>query len=126
MRPVVVVRRRRCRDHAGCPPRNKGRRYPADPPKIEAIVAVIRQAGDGMHGRRMRGLIVVLWRSGLRIHEALALGEADLERRRGSLLVRRGKGGAAARSAWTSGPGNNSSHGLTTAPTCPSGRCFAS
>ena len=46
-----------------------------------------------VHGRRLRGLIVVLWRAGLRIHEALALAEADLDRRRGSLLVRRGKGG---------------------------------
>jgi integrase len=35
----------------------------------------------------------VLWRAGLRIHEALALAEADLDRRRGSVLVRRGKGG---------------------------------
>ena len=41
----------------------------------------------------MRALIVVLWRAGLRIHEALALGEGDLDPRRGSLLVRRGKGG---------------------------------
>jgi hypothetical protein len=38
-------------------------------------------------------LIVVLWRAGLRIHEALALAEADLDRGRGALLVRRGKGG---------------------------------
>jgi integrase len=35
----------------------------------------------------------VLWRAGLRICEALALAEADLDARRGSLLVRRGKGG---------------------------------
>ena len=53
----------------------------------------MRAASDGVHGRRLRGLIVVLWRAGLRIHEALALTEADLEARRGSLLVRRGKGG---------------------------------
>ena len=79
--------------HAGRPPRNKGIRYPADPPTIEEIVAVMRQAGDSIHGRRLRGLIVVLWRAGLRIHEALALAEADLDPRRGSLLVRRGKGG---------------------------------
>jgi integrase len=79
--------------HAGRPPRNKGMRYPADPPSVEEIVAVMRGAGDGVHGRRLRGLIVVLWRAGLRIHEALALAEADLDRRRGSLLVRRGKGG---------------------------------
>jgi integrase len=79
--------------HAGRPPRNKGQRYPADPPTTEEIVAVMRRAGDGAHGRRLRGLIIVLWRAGLRICEALALTEADLDRRRGSLLVRRGKGG---------------------------------
>jgi integrase len=54
---------------------------------------VMRHAGDTAHGRRLRGLIVVLWRAGLRICEALALAEADLDPRRGSLLVRRGKGG---------------------------------
>jgi integrase len=79
--------------HAGRPPRNKEIRYPADPPTIEQIIAVMRTAGDGVHGRRLRGLIVVLWRAGLRIHEALALTEADLDPRRGSVLVRRGKGG---------------------------------
>jgi hypothetical protein len=38
-------------------------------------------------------LIAVLWRLGLRVQEALDLTELDLDRRRGSLLVRRGKGG---------------------------------
>jgi hypothetical protein len=79
--------------HAGRTPRNKGMRYPADPPTIEEIVTVMRGAGGGVHGRRLRGLIIVLWRAGLRIHEALALAEGDLDRRRGSLLVQRGKGG---------------------------------
>src|ERR671932_2025178 len=79
--------------HSGRPPRNKGHRYPADPPTVEEIVAVMRAAGDGRHGCRLRGLIVMLWRAGLRIHEALALSESDLDHRRGSLLVRRGKGG---------------------------------
>ena len=79
--------------HAGRPPRNEGMRYPADPPTIEEIVTVMRHAGDGVHGRRLRGLIVVLWRAGLRICEALALAGADLDPRRGSLLVRRGTGG---------------------------------
>jgi site-specific recombinase XerD len=79
--------------HAGRPPRNKGLRYPADPPKVEEVVAVMRAAGDGAHGRRLRHLIVILWRAGLRIQEALSLAEADLDHRRGALLVRRGKGG---------------------------------
>jgi site-specific recombinase XerC len=79
--------------HAGHAPGNKGLRYPADPPKVEEIFAVMRIAGDGRHGRRLRGLIVIMWRAGLRIQEALALAEGDLDQRRGSLLVRRGKGG---------------------------------
>ena len=48
--------------HAGHPPRNKGLRSPADPPTVEEIVAVMRIAGDGLHGRRLRGLVVVSWR----------------------------------------------------------------
>jgi integrase len=34
-------------------------------------------------------MMVVLWRAGLRIQEALALAEHDLDPRRGSILVRR-------------------------------------
>jgi site-specific recombinase XerC len=78
--------------HAGRPPHNKGLHYPADPPKVEEIMAVMRAAGDDAHGRRLRGLILILWRAGLRIQEALALAESDLDPRRGALLVRRGKG----------------------------------
>ena len=79
--------------HAGRPPRNKGQRYPADPPTVEEIVAVMREASDDRHGYRLRALIVVLWRGGLRVQEALALGERDLDPRRGAVLVRNGKGG---------------------------------
>ena len=79
--------------HLGRPPRNKGRRYPADPPTVAEIIAVMRAAGDRPDGIRLRGVIVVLWRAGLRISEALALTETDLDRDRGSILVRRGKGG---------------------------------
>ena len=81
------------RSYARRTPANKGRRYPADPPRIEEIIAVMRQAGAGLHGHRTRALIVILWRAGLRISEALALGESDLEPAGGSLLVRHGKGG---------------------------------
>ena len=79
--------------HAGHAPGNKGLRYPADPPKVEEIIAVMRAAGEAAHGRRLRGLIVIMWRAGLRIQEALALTEGDLDQRRGSVLVRRGKSG---------------------------------
>ena len=58
--------------HAGRPPRNKGVRYPADPPKVEEIIAVMRAAGDRAQGRRLRALIVILWRAGIGQEEELA------------------------------------------------------
>ncbi|MBA3371417.1 MAG: hypothetical protein H0T96_08220 [Thermoleophilaceae bacterium] len=41
--------------HAGRPPANKGRRYPADPPRVEEIVAVMRQAGESSYGPACAG-----------------------------------------------------------------------
>ena len=79
--------------HRGRPPRNKGLRYPPDPPTVEEIIAVMRAAGDGPDGVRLRGVIVVLWRAGLRVSEALALAESDLDRVRGAIQIRHGKGG---------------------------------
>ena len=78
--------------HKGLPPRNKGLRCPPDPPTVEEIVAVMRAAGESADGARLRAIIVVLWRAGLRITEALALNETDLDPVRGSLVVRHGKG----------------------------------
>ena len=78
--------------HRGRQPRNRGEQYPADPPTVEEIVAVMRAVGDRADGHRLRALVVLLWRAGLRISEALALQESDLGRARGAVLVRRGKG----------------------------------
>ncbi len=78
---------------AGCAPPNKGQRYPADPPTVEEIILVMRQAGPGRYADRTRALIAILWRAGLRISEALALTESDLDPKTGSVLVRVGKGG---------------------------------
>ena len=91
--------------HVGRPPRNKGVRLPRGPAD-----------GRGNHRRHARRRRRRAWppvaRADCRalvrrpaIHEALALTEADLDARRGSLLVRRGKGGRAARLAWTTGRG---------------------
>jgi site-specific recombinase XerD len=72
--------------HEGRASRNKGRRYPADAPTVEE---------KGADGARLRALIVILWRAGLRIGEALDLTETDLVASRGAVLVlvRLGKGG---------------------------------
>jgi hypothetical protein len=45
---------------SGVAPRNEGPRYPADPPTVDEIVAVMRQAGRTRHGHRLNALIVVL------------------------------------------------------------------
>ena len=55
--------------HQGLLPRNKDLRYRPDPPTVEEIVAVMSVAGDAPDGIRLRGVIVVLWRAGLRISE---------------------------------------------------------
>ena len=36
--------------HAGVPPQNKGRVYPADPPTVDEIVAVMRKIPADRHG----------------------------------------------------------------------------
>ncbi len=87
MQPVVLLdcagRRRSpatlASFHEGRSPRNKGLRYPPDPPTVEEIVAVMRSTADDPGGMRLRGAIIILWRAGLRISEALALAESDLD-----------------------------------------------
>jgi hypothetical protein len=112
--------------HTGRPPRNKGLRYPADPPKVEEIVAVMRTARDGAHARRLRGLIVILWRAGLRIQEALSLAEGDLDHRRGALLVRNGKGGRRREVGMDDGRGRSFARGSSCESSFRSVRCSAS
>jgi hypothetical protein len=63
--------------HQGRPPRNKGLQYPPDPPTVEEIIAVMRVAGETPDGLRLRGMVVVLCRAGLRVGEALAGGVLD-------------------------------------------------
>ena len=77
---------------AGRASSNKGMEYPPDLPRPEEIVRVMRQAGHDCHRLRVRALIAVLWRGGLRISEALALDETDIDPARESVLVRHGKG----------------------------------
>jgi hypothetical protein len=97
--------------HAGRPPRNKGIRYPADPPTVEEIVAVMRHAADDRHGQRVRAMIVILWRAGLaskkrsRSPSTISTTGAD---RCSCATVR---AAADARSAWTCGAGSSYGRG---------------
>jgi len=69
------------------------RRHPpevlTEPEAIALIKACSTRAPTGI---RNRALIAVLWRSGLRISEALQLELRDLDLQAGSLRVRHGKG----------------------------------
>ncbi len=75
-------------------PANAGRRYPAEvltPDEVRALVkACSNRAPTGV---RNRALIVVLYRAGVRIREALQLAPKDLDRAAGTVTVLRGKGG---------------------------------
>jgi hypothetical protein len=73
---------------------------------------VMCQAGDGVHGARMRAFIVLLWLAGLRINEALT--EHDLEPRAGRCSSATARAAAGARSAWTRGAGSTSVPGSVT------------
>lgn len=84
----------------GLRPGNAGKKYPPTPPEPEEVVAILdRLWRPGLNpklhtlGLRNRALTVVLWRAGLRIHEALLLIPSDLNFDRCMVTVRRGKGG---------------------------------
>ncbi len=47
---------------AGCAT-NKGLRYPADPPTVEEIILVMREARPSAYADRTCGLIAILWRA---------------------------------------------------------------
>ncbi len=72
---------------------SRSRRRPpevlTEPDAIALIKACSSRAPTGV---RNRALIAVLWRSGLRISEALALELRDVDLEAGSLRVRHGKG----------------------------------
>jgi integrase len=107
--------------HQGRAPRKKGLRYPPDPPTVEEIVADMRAAGSDPDGLRLRGVIVVLWRAGVGISEALALTESDLDGLAARCWFAGGRSVGDARSAWTAGPGSTSTPWLQIGSRLPVG-----
>ena len=80
--------------HQGRPPRNKGLRYPPDPPTVEEIIAVMRAAGDRSDGLSLRSADRSCFGvQGCGSAKRSPCPESDLDRTRGAVLVRRGKGG---------------------------------
>jgi site-specific recombinase XerD len=75
-------------------PANKGHRYPAEILTADEVRALITACSNrAPTGVRNRALLVLLYRAGCRISEALRLRPKDLDRAAGTVTVLRGKGG---------------------------------
>ena len=75
----------------GQKPPNAGKRYPADPLTRDEFSRLLKACGRGPAGLRNRALLVVLYRSGVRISEALQLYPKDIDLESGSVTVLEGK-----------------------------------
>lgn len=84
----------------GIAPGNKGLSYKPSPPTNEEAYLLLDALSSNRTspkmlklGRRNRSLVATIWRSGLRIHEALLLRPRDVDFEHHSVHVVRGKGG---------------------------------
>jgi site-specific recombinase XerD len=74
-------------------PANKGRKLPPEPLTAQEVKALLRACSKrAATGVRNRALIVVLYRAGLRISEALSLYPKDLDAQASTIRVLHGKG----------------------------------
>jgi len=77
----------------GDAPGNKGRRFPPEPLAPDEVAAIIGGCSPRARtGIRNRALLTLLYRSGLRISEALALKPSDVDLKRHTCRVLHGKG----------------------------------
>jgi integrase/recombinase XerD len=70
---------------------NRGRRFPANPLSKSEIVSLINATTRSSIGCRNRALIFLLWHCGLRLGEALALREHDIDFDAGTVRIEQGK-----------------------------------
>lgn len=77
----------------GMKPANYGQRYPAEVLTREEVGRLLAACSRrGPTGIRNRALIVVMWRAGLRISEALSLYRKDIDLDAGTIAILHGKG----------------------------------
>lgn len=76
----------------GSVPGNKGKRYPAEVLTAAEVQALMAECSRAPTGQRNRAMIVVMWRSGLRIAEVLDLHPKDVDLASGAVTVLSGKG----------------------------------
>jgi len=69
-----------------------GRKFPAEHLRREEVLALLEACGRSDTGLRNRALITSMWRSGLRLGEALALEWKDVDPEARTIRVLHGKG----------------------------------
>lgn len=74
---------------------NKSRKSPAEVLTPDELQRLLDACNDGSTGKRNRALIVIGWRAGLRISEALALKPSDLDPVAQTVRILHGKGNKA-------------------------------
>lgn len=75
-------------------PANAGKSYPVEVLTPDEVRVLIKACSNrAPTGVRNRALLVVLYRAGLRVSEALQLAPKDVDRALGTVTVLRGKGG---------------------------------
>jgi len=77
---------------AGREPPQKGLTLPAEILTPEEVLAILDECKDTTTGIRDRAFITVLYRSGLRVSEALNLHRKDVDLNIGAIAVLHGKG----------------------------------
>lgn len=90
--PRSVPAALRERQRKGVPSPNRGKRFPVEVLTEREVQRLIAACPPTRTGTRNRALIALLYRSGLRSAECLALVPKDLDLERGAIAVLRGKG----------------------------------
>ncbi len=73
-------------------PANKGIRYPKEVLEAEEVWRLLAQCGPSARGQRNRALLTLLWRTGMRVGESLALRREDLNLGEHTVRILRPKG----------------------------------
>ena len=92
---------------SGRPPRNKGIRYPPTHRPSRRSSAVMRTAGESVHGRRLRGLVVVFARAGCGSPRGSVSLKATSTGAAGRCSSATARAASGARSGWTARDGNS-------------------
>lgn len=71
---------------------NRGKKAPAEVLTPDELQSLLAHCNNGVTGQRNQAMIVIGWRAGLRISEALSLTLANLDQREQTLRILHGKG----------------------------------